>query len=101
MLIPGNSELGTPIRLYRSPSEIRADMQSISARINEIQDSLSVRNMLMEIISELSEDDPKRFVSELAAIVSEAEDALLELKRLRNMLEELSLELEERRFARG
>ena len=101
MLILGNSELGTPIRLYRSPSEIRADMQSISARINEIQDSLSVRNMLMEIISELSEDDPKRFVSELAAIVSEAEDALLELKRLRNMLEELSLELEERRFARG
>ena len=86
---------GMPPRLYRSPSEIRRDMNKISARIKENEEMLSVHNLLIEMIPSWAEQSPERWIPELEQTVAEAEEALENLKRLQYALEELSRELEE------
>lgn len=101
MLLSEDREACLPPRLYRSPAEIRCDMQKITDRISEIQESLSVRNILMELVSEWCEYDPRRWVSELSAVVEDAEEALSELRRLKEVLEDLKCELEQTKEAMG
>ena len=52
MLAACNSYLGVPARLYRRPSEIRDEMNELKAKIEEVNETLSVHNLLMEVMSE-------------------------------------------------
>ena len=90
-----NTNEGMPPRLYRSPSEIHRDMMRISAAIKENEEMLSVHNLLIEMIPTWAEQSPERWIPELEATVSEAREALDNLRRLQFALEELSEELEE------
>lgn len=93
-----NANEGIPPRLYRSPTEIRRDMAVISSRIRENEEMLSVHNLLIEMIPLWAEQSPERWLPELAATVAEAQEALDNLKRLQQVLEELAFELEEVRW---
>ena len=86
---------GMPPRLYRSPSEIHRDIIRISARIRENEEMLSVHNLLLEMIPTWAEQSPERWIPELEETVAEAGEALENLKRLQQALEELRSELEE------
>ena len=90
-----NSIDGYPARLYRSPVEIHRDMISISARIRENEEMLSVHNLLIEMIPIWAEESPERWIPELEETLAEAKDALENLERLRSALEALALELED------
>ncbi len=95
MLIHRSTEEGLPPRLYRHPSEIRVDISAVKARAGEIENMLSVRELLMEFAVRAAEERPEVWIPELAAVVDEAEDALDALYVLKGMLNELSEELEE------
>ena len=90
-----NTSNGMPPRLYRSPSEIHRDMISISARIRENEEMLSVHNLLIEMIPTWAESSPEKWIPELQETLAEAEDALENLKKLKSALEELASELED------
>lgn len=92
-----NNVEGTPARLYRSPSEIRKDIESISIKIEETTDMLSVHNILMEMIPMWAEEAPEDWIPELEDTLAEAEEALVCLKELRETLDELRCELEDAR----
>lgn len=101
MLVSANTYEGRPARLYRSPIEIRRDMDAISARIREVDEMLSIRGILMELLSELADGDPERWITELEELVSEARGSLEILKKLNRSLDELSCELDEVRCVMG
>ena len=86
---------GMAPRLYRSPSEILRDMESITAKISEISDMLSIHNLIMEIIPEWAECAPENWIPKLEDTLAEASDALDTLRTLKERLEELKDELEE------
>ena len=90
-----NTLEGAPPRLYRSPSEIHRDMVRISARIRENEEMLSVHNLLIEMIPQWAEQSPESWIPELEATVAEATVALVNLRRLQDVLEELKCELKE------
>lgn len=90
-----NTTEGMPPRLYRSPTEIHRDMITISARIRENEEMLSVHNLLIEMIPTWAEQSPERWIPELEATVDEAREALENLKKLQYALELLAGELEE------
>ena len=101
MLVSANTYEGRPVRLYRTPIEIRRDIDEISARIREADEMLSVRGILMELLSELAEGDPERWICELFEVVSEAKESLEKMKRLNRSLDELTEELHEVRCVMG
>ncbi len=90
-----NVNEGAPARLYRAPSEIRHDMTQISRAIRENEEMLSVHNLLIEMIPEWAEKSPEAWIPELEEILADANDAVDNLRRLKNALELLSDELEE------
>ena len=84
---------GMPPRLYRTPGEIRRDISLISEKIRDTESMLSVHNILLEMIPTWAEESPERWIPELMETVAEAEEALDNLKLMKQALEELSLEL--------
>lgn len=92
-----NSVEGRAARLYRSPAEIRRDVERISAKIEETSDMLSVHNLLMEMIPLWAEESPEKWIPELEETLSEASSALETLRELKETLEELWEELEDAR----
>ena len=92
-----NSVEGRAARLYRSPAEIRRDVERISAKIEETSDMLSVHNLLMEMIPLWAEESPEKWIPELEETLSEASAALETLRELKETLEELWEELEDAR----
>ena len=86
---------GIPARLYRSPCEIRRDMSEISKQIKEIDQMLSVRNILVEVLAEWAEGEPEKWIPELEELIKEASDSLEYMKRLKCALTDLAEELEE------
>ena len=90
-----NNVEGTPARLYRSPAEIRADIERISRKVEEISDMLSVHNLLIEMIPLWADEAPEDWIPELEETLDEATDALESLKELKESLEELHCELED------
>ncbi len=95
MLVSSSVYEGRPARLYRSPYEIRRDMTRISKQINEADDMLSVRNILVEMLSECARGDPEKWIPELEELVADARASLDALTRLKSALCALSDELEE------
>lgn len=90
-----NNVEGCAARLYRSPSEIREDIDIISVKIEEISDMLSVHNLLVEMIPIWAEEEPNKWIPELEDTLAEATEALETLKELKGTLEELRDELED------
>ena len=95
MFVNSNVYEGMPARLYRSPCEIRRDMTKISKQIKEADEMLSVRNILVELLSEWSDGDGARWIPELEEIVRDARASLDNLRRLEGAIDDLSSELEE------
>ncbi len=92
---------GLPATLYRNPEQIRRDMARISDKIREAEEMLSIRNILIEMISEWSLTSPEKWISELEETVAEARCALENLKKLNLALDELTDELAEAKCAVG
>ena len=101
MLLSSNNYEGTPPRLYRAPSEIKSDILRIKDEIKEIEDMLTVRNVILEIISASAGKDPSRWIPELESIVYDARDALDRLTEFFSLLQDLREELEDTRCAMG
>ena len=95
MFVNANVYEGMPARLYRSPCEIRRDMTRISKQIKEADEMLSVRNILVELLSEWSDGDGAKWIPELEEIVRDARASLDNLRRLEGAIDDLSCELEE------
>ena len=92
-----NNVEGCAARLYRSPAEIRRDVEQIAAKIEETSDMLSVHNVLVEMIPLWAEESPEKWIPELEETLMEAASALETLKELKETLLELREELEEAR----
>ena len=92
---------GEPARLYRTPGEIRRDINAIKTKIEETGNMLNIRHILTETISECALGDPERWIPTLREIVDEAETTLDMLKEFRETLDELMRELEETKWALG
>ncbi|MBQ8879517.1 MAG: hypothetical protein IJY69_01590 [Clostridia bacterium] len=70
-------------------------MTIISKQIKEADEMLSVRNILVEMLSECARGDPERWIPELEELVADARASLDSLTRLKSALSLLSDELEE------
>ena len=95
MLISYDNYNGTPYRLYRSPSEIKGDICTISEKIKRTNERMNVRHMLLELLTGDEERKPEETVLLLEEIVAQAQDSLLELKCLNESLLDLECELKE------
>ena len=89
MLKEANSYFGIPHRIYRSVTEIRRDMESISERIKDANERLNLRSLLLDFIDKDREGAP----SHPAFWIPELEIALSEARRAYSSLSELNLEL--------
>lgn len=96
MIRPCDVNEGIPPRLYRCPSEIREDISRIRGEIREIENMLTVKNLLMEILTEESRL-PSRWVPELEEVAAYARDSLDKLTSFSERLDELREELFETR----
>ena len=90
-----NTVEGCAARLYRSPAEIRKDVEHIASKIEETADMLSVHNVLVEMIPLWAEEEPEKWIPELEDTLAEATEALETLKELKETLLELREELED------
>ena len=88
---------GVSARLYRTPSEIREDMERISKKIAETSEMLSVHNILMEMIPVWADESPEKWIPELEDTLADASEALETLRELKETLCELRDELEDAR----
>ncbi len=101
MFVEADSYEGVPSRLYRTPLVIREDIASVKEKIEEINDTLSIHNFLMEFLTEWSKEEPERWIAELEELLSEARDSLLRLGELKSTLDLLKEELEDSRWVFG
>ena len=92
---------GEPARLYRSPKIIREDILDIKTRIDTVNAQLNVRDVLAAVLDGTAGTEPERWIPTLADLVAEAEEALSELKSLKESLDILSEELEDSVWALG
>ena len=79
--------------MYRSPNEIKNDIEEVVERLSLINDMLNIRSLISEVISDQSEDDPKRSAEALNELIEYADEALYEMKELNEVLSELRSEL--------
>ena len=83
------------VRMYRSPSKIRSDIQRVRAGIEEIYTMLNVRNLLADMLTDYASERPERWIRALEDIIAEADALLLRAKGLERTLLELKEELDE------
>ena len=95
MIFYGDEREGCAPKLYRSPGEIRRDIRTLLRKIKESEEMLSVRNILLEVMSEWSAAEPERWMDELEETLAEARESLEKLNELKEGLEELREELRE------
>jgi len=95
MLVYGNAGEGYPVRLYRDAGEVRSDIANIYEKIRDAEEMLTVRGLVMDMVSEWSLKDPKKWIRELEESIEEAREALESLNRLYEALEEIQEELSE------
>ncbi len=84
-----------PLLFYRSPEKIREDIREVTFKINEATELLNVRELLMNMITELAEGEPQRWARELEELAREARDGLEELRRFDALLSDLISEWRE------
>lgn len=95
MLICANISEGAPVRLYRSPGEIKRDISLISSQIRGMDEMLSIRNVLAEMLDRYALQDPEQWIPELQRMTDEAAETLERLQRFKQTLDGLHNELEE------
>ncbi len=93
MLTHENRYGGLPARLYRYPSQIQADISTVKMRLCEIENMLSVREMLLGLVSE--GEPPDVWIPKLEQAIDDASEALCTMRFLNDRLGELSEELGE------
>lgn len=80
---------------YRSPSEIRRDMERILDLIRESERMLNVRDLIAGAITDSCASDPAAWIPVLEDIVETAGDTMRRIERLEESLDELTEELRE------
>ena len=78
-------------RLYRTPDEIRKDINEVRERIDRINGSLNVRELISGLI-DADELNAKK-CDELTELLAAAIETLRELKLLNHLLDQLKAEL--------
>ena len=99
MLTPFDTYNGMPIRLYRSPVEIKQDISAIAKRIKATNERFNVRHMLLEVLTDSERTEPEETVELLEEVLSEARESLFELSHLKEALSDLEAELRDTRCA--
>lgn len=89
---------GIPAGLYRHTSEIRRDMDIVEKKIREIEEKLSVRNLVADIIDSGKEVIDEGFIESMDQVIEDAERSIFHLERLRDAMDYLEEELEEVRW---
>ena len=92
---------GKPVRLYRTPEEIRRDISTIKDKIEMTSDMLNIRSILTDMITECAVGEPQRWIPALKSIVEDAETTLESLRTLTENLDNLKSELEETKCVLG
>ena len=90
-----NVTFGVPDRLYRSPAEIRREMDEIRSGILKINDGLNIRSLLLDVYAPDGKETPEELVRALSEALCTAESAISELQELYLELEMLDEELRE------
>ena len=88
-----NSMCCMPPDFYRTPERIKDDIRKISARINEINGMLNIRELLADFLGEDSDSGIAERAAELSELLAYATEALDELIELNNTLDGLKEEL--------
>lgn len=86
-----------PDFLYRSAEAIREDISNIRHRIDEVKRSFSIRELLLDMLSDNYKRKPVEWIYDLEVLVAEASSASGRLKELREELGLLEEELGEAR----
>ena len=94
MLLSADFYEGEGAHVYRSIPAIRMDIDEVARQIEEINDSLNIRDIVMQLISESALDEPKEWIPELSMLIRESELGLGRLCELRDTLNALKEELE-------
>ncbi len=92
---------GEPVRLYRSPYEIRRDINEINRKIKDTDGKINARLLLTDLFTKCCEDGAEDYLPELRVAISEAEDMLASLSDLCTRLGDLRQELEDTVWALG
>ncbi|MBR5140032.1 MAG: hypothetical protein IKV16_03150 [Clostridia bacterium] len=81
--------------LYRDAESIRDDISHIRQKIAEVKRSFSIRELLLDMLSDQRERKPREWIFDLEALIGEAESAYHRLSELREELDYLREELSE------
>lgn len=81
--------------LYRDTESIREDISEIRHKIGEVKRSFSIREILLDMLSDEKKRRPSEWIYDLEALLSEAETAYRRLSELREELVYLEEELKE------
>ena len=80
---------------YRGTDKIREDISEVRGRIDEIKASLSIRELLVDLLCDTREKDTSEWLYDLEALLGEAESAYRKLGALKEELCYLEAELGE------
>ena len=89
------NEVGVGARLYRTTDEIRTDIKEVKDSIRSITERLNPRTLLIDIINDKRCGNPRELLSSLEDALARAQDAYVEIKKLRCELFDLEEELRE------
>ena len=92
---------GLPPRIYRSPNEVRRDMDEICAKIKETNLRLNLRALVIDLISSEDCDELGTLIAEIESAAEDAREALTELRNLENELTALEYEMGELKWLTG
>lgn len=81
--------------LYRDTESIRDDISVIRQKIAEVKRSFSIRELLIDMLSDTRERKPREWIFDLEGVISQAESAYSHLSELREELDYLREELRE------
>ena len=101
MLVSADFYEGEGAHIYRSIPAIRVDIDEVARQIDDINSSLNIRDIVMELISESAEDEPREWIPELSMLIRESEAGLRRLCELKDTLNALKDELEYTKRALG
>ena len=90
-----DDEFGRAPTIYRTPDEIRLDIEEARYEIERINSGINIRELILEMLSDDEKFSPASIVSELENLLSAAEEALAELSNLNEELTMLEEELYE------
>jgi hypothetical protein len=95
MYRPYDTENGVPPRIYRTPGEIKRDIRDIADKIEETNEMINIRGLLLDMLTSENSASPEKLIPDLEEAVAEAREALINLGRLKEELTSLEEELGE------